>query len=690
MYRLTDSLLKVHGVGPKLFEQLQDAKFSTVKDLLLHLPFRYEDRSERFTIDQVKQLADSPEKKLFTLEAIVKSSRNNFFRGRSMQSATLVDETGQITASWFNNPYVVKRLKNGESYLFSGQVGISKKGQIFLTQPIVEDINKESIHTNRLVPIYSNIPGLLPTVLRKVQKDLIDNIEEIPDKLGSLDLVSSQSDISPLSLTKALKIVHFPDEIDSVIEARERFALEELVLLIQHSLYLKEEWKKNKKTIQTQNKKLNIPSTIPFQLTTSQQRSAQEVIDDLTQDSPMNRLLIGDVGSGKTIVAGLAMQKIVESGHHAAIIAPTQILAEQHTKTLQKFFPEIPNYLITSKSKVKIEKPGFIIGTHAILNLIKKLKEERTGPSIALIIFDEQHRFGVTQRSELVHHDIHPHILTMTATPIPRSLMLTIFSHLNLSTIDELPKNRVPTKTWVLPETKRGSMYQWLKDQIKKGKKEGVQFQALIVCPFINPSESEALENVAAAKEMFESVSKELKTEIKKSAITVSLLHSKIKKAEKQQVITDLFSGKIDVLVTTPIIEVGVDLPQASAIVIEASERFGLASLHQLRGRVGRAGQQGYCLLFSNSKSGDAHKRLKKFETIHSGQELAELDLENRGAGDLFGTQQHGFDNLQFASWTDLELIRKAKSIIEQLNKNKAKYQSPLLKVSIETKVLAN
>lgn len=697
MYHLNDSLITVHGIGPKLFEQLQEAGFLTVKDLLLHLPFRYEDRSERFTIDQVKQLANSPEKKLFTVEAIVKSSHSNFFRGRSMQSATLVDETGSITASWFNNPYIVKRLKNGESYLFSGQVGVSKKGQIFLTQPIVEDIDKESIHTNRLVPVYSNIPGLVPTVLRKLQKEIIDNVEPFEDMLLShvssspqltRTMRTAKDDLKSLSsLPKALKIIHFPETIDSVIEARERFALEELVLLIQHSLKLKEQWKADKKTVQTKDKNLTLPKTIPFELTKSQLRSAQEIIDDLTEDAPMNRLLIGDVGSGKTIVAGLAMQKVVDHGHHAAIVAPTQILAEQHLKNMQKFFPEIPVYLVTGKSKVELTEPGFIIGTHAVLNILKKIEDPKQ--AVAMIVFDEQHRFGVGQRSKLEHQGIHPHILTMTATPIPRSLMLTIFSHLNLSTIDELPKNRIPTKTWVLPETKRDSMYDWLKEQIMNGRKEGKQFQALIVCPFINPSESEALENVAAAKEMFDSVKKKLKG-AGKQKIEIGLLHSKLKKVEKEEIIKDLFSGKIDVLVTTPIVEVGVDLPQAAAIIIEASERFGLASLHQLRGRVGRAGQQGYCLLFTNVKTGDAHKRLKKFETIHSGQELAELDLQNRGAGDLFGTQQHGFDNLKFASWTDLELIRKAKTVIETFGKEKKEYNSPLLRITTEIKILAN
>lgn len=736
MYHLRDHLDVVKGIGPKLAMTFEEAGFVTVKDLIMHLPFRYEDRSVRFTIDQIKQLAINKEKKLFTLEAVVNSSRSAYVRGRSLQSATISDETGKITASWFNNPFIVKRLKTGESYLFSGAASISKKGQIFLTQPVVEDLDKESIHTDRLVPIYSSVPGILPTVLRKFQKEILDHLEKFADPLSSLTRSrtsvnrdrrsASQHDLNlNLTLSHALKAIHFPDEMEHTILARERFALEELILLIQHSHALKEEWKKGKKTITIKSGKVVIPKTIPFELTSSQVRSAEEICQDLTESHPMNRLLIGDVGSGKTIVAGLAMQKIVDAGFHAALVAPTQILAEQHSKTLAKFFPEIPIFTVTGKSKPEYYKPGFIIGTHAVLNAIAAKGSSRPAKAnlkmtistpVGLIVFDEQHRFGVSQRSELAHLGIHPHLLTMTATPIPRSYMLTIFSHLSLSTIDELPKNRIPTKTWVLPEGKRASMYDWIKEQTR----ENPQFLTLIVCPFINPSESQALENVAAVKEMYEKIRTHFSHREKNSSvnlrdegdtISIALLHSKLKKVEKDVIMKNLFAAKTNILVTTPIIEVGVDLPQASAIIIEAAERFGLASLHQLRGRVGRAGQQGYCLLFTSERKdspavGGAGSpkqkmtnRLKEFEKISSGQKLAEIDLQNRGAGDLFGTQQHGFDELQFATWSDVKLIYLAKTVAEQWQKHHSKsdhplgekqYTSPLLQVRKKETVLAN
>jgi ATP-dependent DNA helicase RecG len=276
-------------------------------------------------------------------------------------------------------------------------------------------------------------------------------------------------------------------------------------------------------------------------------------------------------------------------------------------------------------------------------------------------VYDEQHRFGVKQRAHIASLDPRPHVLTMTATPIPRSLMLTIFSHLELSTIDELPKDRIPTKTWVLPESKRESMYEWLLEQM------GVRgaFLTLVVCPFIDQSTHESLANVAAAAERFE----EIKA-IVPEGVVVELLHGKLNQTEKDRLLQRLFNKEIDVLVTTPIVEVGMDLPQASAIVIEAAERFGMASLHQLRGRVGRAGQQGYCLLFQSGSGAAGRERLKQFEQIHNGRELAELDLRHRGAGDLFGTAQHGFDQLQFASWTNLDLIAHAQKIAQQLPSN--------------------
>jgi ATP-dependent DNA helicase RecG len=399
----------------------------------------------------------------------------------------------------------------------------------------------------------------------------------------------------------------------------------------------------------------------------------------------MNRILIGDVGSGKTIVAGLAARQLILQGETVFLIAPTRLLAQQHFDTLTAFFADIAIELVTAATNKPKKKtvtasastnarqatPKLLIGTHS---LFSRIATEQ--PS--LIIYDEQHRFGVVQRSLADKHSAH--ILTMTATPIPRTLLLTIFSHLNVSVIDELPANRIPTKTWLLTETKREGLYEWLLNQTQATK---TGFQTLIVCPFIDPSNAASLENVAAVTDYYEKMQARLG-----SQLTVALLHGRQAKVEQQGIVQRLFAKEIDVLVTTPIVEVGLDLPQASAIVIESAERFGLASLHQLRGRVGRAGQQGYCALFTSSRPAQTiRERLKAFSETTNGQQLAELDLTNRGAGDLFGTQQHGFDRLRFASWSNVELIHQAQTLASMLTPD---WESLVPVIVTDSSVLAN
>ncbi|MBU0466971.1 MAG: DEAD/DEAH box helicase, partial [Nanoarchaeota archaeon] len=450
-------------------------------------------------------------------------------------------------------------------------------------------------------------------------------------------------------------------------------------------------------------------------------------LSDLQSFIPMNRVLIGDVGSGKTVVAGIAAQQVINCGHSVAFVAPTKILATQHYETLQKLFPKIELVLLTGKSKL-VKKSGsrqksekwqstnkktnppdaskLYIGTHAVINKLDKIKP-------GLIIYDEQHRFGVKQRSTggnigndsnssdiTATKTLTPHTLTMSATPIPRSLMLTIFSHLKISFIDEMPTGRKTTKTWIVPEEKREASYEWIKKELVDESSEPVDSSnpsklALIVCPFIDPSNHEAFENIASTKETYEktkkyfSNKKTMSTSTNKSKLKIGLLHGRMKKEEQNKIINKLYQGKIDILVTTPIVEVGVDLPTASIIVIQSADRFGMASLHQLRGRVGRAGQQGYCLLFSESNSSLAKKRLKQFSQENNGLKLAELDLKNRGSGDIFGTTQSGFSQLKFASWTNLELITKAKQTYETLPKSwKPFFDIPNAKD--KTKPLAN
>ncbi len=658
MYSLETPLSVVKGVGPKLVEIFAGRNLLTVKDLLLFVPLRYEDRSTQVTI---RQLMESQTNELVTLQARVHSTGNYYKGRRSIQSATVADETGKLKLMWFNNHFIIEKLKVGQEYLISGKLNDRK----MMVQAVVEDVKDDTIHTGRLVPIYSNVTTIKQGTLRRILKHILDHLNPIQDPLAK-----HTSEFQPL--LSCVTGLHFPDTEDHVVQARERLALEELLSLMEKSRQIKEEWSRGKKALEVQlpvepTSAITelIPATVPFELTPAQLRATSEILTDLQQSVPMNRLLIGDVGSGKTVVAGTAGFHILQNGHSVALIAPTRILAEQHAETIKKLFPDLEFELITAGNKKKVANktnagqptaPKLYIGTHALINRLAEIKP-------GLVIYDEQHRFGVSQRSaaEAFHATYFPHILTMTATPIPRSLMLTIFSHLSLSLIDEMPKGRLPVKTWLVPESKRSDSYTWIAEQLAGAKSVGQSNQALVICPFIDPSNSLALENVAAVKETFA----EIKKAFPKSS--VELLHGRLKKNEQTEITQRLFSREIEILVTTPIVEVGVDLPAASMIIIEAAERFGLASLHQLRGRVGRAGQQAYCLLFTSSKSAEARERLTKFTQITNGHQLAELDLQHRGAGDIFGTQQHGFDDLQFASWANVELISQARSLFAQL-----------------------
>jgi len=634
-------LQSVKGVGPNLGAALAAKGLTTVKDVLLFIPLRYDDRSVK------KKIADLQPNELVTVEVEITSS-SNFYKGRrSIQSASVKDDTGKLKLMWFNNPHIAKNLIKGKKFLISGKLG--DRG--VMVQPILETLTEDSIHTGRLVPIYSMIPDVPAATFRRILKEIIDHLADVSDWQSQLKTTSP----SLLPLHTALQQIHFPSETDTVIQARERLALEELLALIQHSQQLKEEWQKLGQAHQILSE-VNVAQTyqLPFTLTKAQHRCIGEILSDLEKSVPMNRLLIGDVGSGKTAVAGIVCSEVIRQGNSAVLVAPTQILAEQHMATFQKLFPNLPTQMISAKTKIPITEiakaPTVYIGTHALFGYLETIQP-------ALLIYDEQHRFGVKQRSLSQNLAKPPHLLTLSATPIPRTLMLTLFSHLQLSVIDEMPAGRLPIKTWLVPASKRSDSLNWIAETISPNS------QALVVCPFIDPSESEGLDQVAAATQVFS----QLTTFYKKTKLKLALLHGRLAKKAQSEITTQLYQREIDLLVTTPIVEVGVDLPAANVIVIEAAERFGLASLHQLRGRVGRAGQQAYCLLFTTSHSAEISSRLKKFCDIHDGLKLAELDLQRRGAGDLFGTQQHGLDQLQFAEWTNLNLVTMAKQVSDQL-----------------------
>lgn len=657
MYRLNESIHVVKGIGPTLAKELEQKNVTNVLDFLLRIPFRYEDRSQITTIDQLEI------DELVTFKAHVMSCSTSYRGRRTITRATLQDTTGRVQAIWFNNRYIGSQLKKGSEWYFSGKISDRR----MLVQATVERVKTDTIHTGRLVPLYSKFGDKLKIgTFRRIAKEITDRLEDTKEGLDSIDHQFP-------NFAKALRILHFPEKDDDVPAARERLALEELTGLIKHSLKVKENWKNNHSSFPIQLENLEykewLDDDLPFELTDAQKSAVHDLLVDLQNDVPMNRLLIGDVGSGKTVVVGIAgFASVVLNEKNAVLVAPTQILAQQHVESLGKLFPSMRVELVTTKEARKFkpnEQPTFYVGTHAVINKLEEIDP-------VFIAYDEQHRFGVKQRTtpKLSHGT--PHTLTLSATPIPRSLMLTLFSHLSLSVIDEMPKGRIPSKSWLVENKKREDSLNWISKTI-----EETSGQALIVCPFIEPSSNETLSGVAAAKELFVEIQKFYKKQ--NPELRIGLLHGKLKAKEKQQVIEDIFNEKFDVVITTPVVEVGVDLPKANIIVIEAAERFGLASLHQLRGRVGRAGQESYCLLFSNSKSPLTKKRLTDFTKEDNGLKLAEKDLQNRGAGDLFGFQQHGFGNLQFASWTNLELIQIAHTLFKQIEDQN---WQPIIKLS--------
>ncbi len=657
MYSLNTPISQVKGIGALSTDKLNKQDIFQVKDFLINLPLKYSDRSKVVTINNI------PLNELVTFIATIQKISSFYRYGKRFTTITVQDRTGTAKLMWFNSSYIHQSLKVGDEYSISGKLNNRKT----IVHPVIEKVSDHNLHTARLVPIYSNTLDIKQGKLRRLLDHIFENLV-ITENLQELTKL--------MSLKQALLTLHFPDKTSKVVIARERLALEELLVLIKKAEQLKKKWSSVTTSKQVKLQQPFIPQTIPFTLTNSQEQATQEILTDLTKTTPMNRVLIGDVGSGKTVVAGIATQQVLKNNYSVAFIAPTKILAQQHLKTLTKLFPDIKIELVTSKTKkiTKDNQAKLFLGTHAVINRLEQINPQ-------LIIYDEQHKFGVEQRSKRKIDHQQPHTLTMSATPIPRSLMLTIFSHLSVSYLTQMPKNRKETKTWLVTEEKRSGSYQWLTKQLT----DNPQKIAFVVCPFINPSSHEAFNKVASATTTYDTMKKWFKDK----KIKLGLLHGQMNKTEQDQVIKQLYNNQIDILVTTPIIEVGIDLPTASIIIIESAQRFGMASLHQLRGRVGRAGQQGYCLLFSNTSSSLAKKRLKQFTQVTNGLKLAELDLKNRGSGDLFGTTQSGFSQLKFANWTNLELITQAKSIYSKLPNH---WQSKLLsnKQVVTKIILAN
>lgn len=651
MIDLSTSVNKLRFIGPIYATRLSKLEIKTVGDLINHFPTRYIDFSLVSPIGRV-QAGET-----VTIRGQIIWIKNEYTRsGKKIQKAKIADSSGYIEVVWFNQPFLIKTLPPGAFVAIGGKADWFGR-KITIVSPeyeILRENKLSTVHTGRLVPVYpetsglsskwlrSRIAPLLEVILPEIKEFLPTNIRE---KNGLIEVKT------------AFEQIHFPKTREEAQRARKRLAFDELFLLQLSVLKRKREWEKNEvahKLTVDQKRVVKFLKNLPFELTAAQKRSVKEILEDLARNRPMNRLLEGDVGSGKTVVAATAMYVAATNGYQAALMAPTQILALQHQQTLQKIFEplDIKVSLITSFSQPdKSQKLNMAVGTHALI------QKSITFENLALVVIDEQHRFGVKQRGILVKKGKTPHVLTMTATPIPRTVALTLYADLDLSILDEMPPGRRSIKTWVVPPQKRGAAYNWIREQIKE--KQG---QAFIVCPLIEQSEKETLKSVKAAKVEYEGLSKDVFPEL-----SVGLIHGRLKPKEKEEVIEQFRKKHLDILVATPVVEVGIDIPDAQIMLIETAERFGLAALHQLRGRVGRSEKQSYCLLFTEESSEKAIRRLKALEEGKSGMELAELDLAIRGPGEIYGTAQHGFNQLKIASFSDLALIKEAQVAAKQI-----------------------
>ncbi|MBU1126982.1 ATP-dependent DNA helicase RecG [Patescibacteria group bacterium] len=644
---------KVNMIGPAYLKRLEKLEINFVKDLLYHFPFRYLDYST------ISQIGKARPYEIVSLKANLVSIKNNYLsRSRTIQRATLSDKTGEIQVTWFNQPFLARQLKIGQTIGLSGKVELFRN-KPSLVSPDYEILGvslktKRPLHTGRLVPIYHETKKLSSKWLRSRINSILENPyfktdEFIPEQI--------RKEESLPDLQKALKQIHFPDNDNTLEKARYRFGFEEFYLLQLAAKIRKQLWQKAQLLVKLKPNKEKLESfekNLPFKLTTSQKKVISEITKDMLKPKPMNRLLQGDVGSGKTVVAASAIYLCFLSKAKSILMAPTEILANQHYNTLKELFKNenLKIALLTGSKKDNLEKADLIVGTHAIL--FKKISFSNLG----LIVIDEQHRFGVEQRERLIEREKTPHVLTMTATPIPRTIALTLYRDLSLSIIDEMPPGRQKTKTWVVPPSKKKAAHKWIKNQIIASNKK---IQAFVVCPLIEESENFMMAQVSAATVEFEALKKYYQPKLK-----LGLIHGRLSPKEKEKILKDFKLGNTNVLVSTPIIEVGIDIPQASIILIESADRFGLAQLHQLRGRVGRAGQQAYCLLFSSSVSLKTIKRLRLLEKYDLGMKLAEMDLKLRGPGEIYGAKQHGFLSLKIARLSDIALFKAAQKAAEK------------------------
>jgi ATP-dependent DNA helicase RecG len=657
MYSLDTPIEKLTRVGKTTSKILNGLGIYSVLDLLYYFPFRYEDFSH------LVKIADLKPEQIVTIKgkiALIKN-RRSFRKRMYITEALIEDETGDIKVIWFNQPFLTKSLKSGDEIYISGKADRDNLLGLQFVSPIYEKISQRGrLNTGKIVPIYSLTGNLTQKQVRFLVNQALFSLKLIKEWLPQQIL--HKNNLMPITI--ALREIHFPKNFKGLERARYRLKFDELFLIALQSQLIRK-YLAQARAPQMEFKEEEIKkfvNSLSFNLTNDQKKSAWQILLDLQKQTPMNRLLEGDVGSGKTVVAALAILNCTLNDYQAVLMAPTEILAKQHYQTFKKFFKGsgVGIALLTSSEKdtnngelgekelldkIRNSQIDFVIGTHALI------EDKVEFNNLGLAIIDEQHRFGVEQRKKLREKSISglsPHFLSMTATPIPRSLALILYGDLDLSIIREMPKGRKKIITKLINEANRPKAYQFIKSEIKKGR------QVFVICPLIDPSDKLGVKSVT---DEYKKLSKNIFPDFK-----IGLLHGRLKTNEKVKVMQEFKENKIKILVSTSVVEVGIDIPNATIMMIEGADRFGLAQLHQFRGRVGRSEHQSYCFLFTDNESEKTKQRLSALVKSNDGFALADYDLKFRGPGEVYGLRQSGLPDFKIADLNDIDLINLTKN----------------------------